>query len=98
MKTATKKEKPPAASRVSTKAVSQTKKTTEKSGKSHVGACSHTRHIKEIKTLLGILIAPDFSSGKDYYLKVDHRLFGHLPDLFHKIRDVLDAHYSGKKC
>lgn len=96
MKTVTEKEKPRAASRVSTKPASRTKKPAEKSGKAHVGECSRTSHIEKLKANLQLILHPDFSKG-DYYLRMDQGLIGQLPGIASDVLSILNEKHPGNK-
>ncbi len=69
-----------------------TKKPQPKTTGTQVVSMAHS--LQELKASLQMIVTPDFSTGRDYWPKMDHRLMGKLPDLAkHAILliDILEA-------
>ena len=56
---------------------------------------SEPDQIAELKTLLGYLVTPEFTT--DCYIRVDGRLTGKLTDLATKLLALLEADYPSPK-
>ena len=53
-------------------------------------------HVEDLKSQLSMVLSPDFSSGQDYWPRLDRRLAGRLPDLARQLLDVLEAQFPTK--
>lgn len=54
-------------------------------------------HVEGLKSQLSMVLTPDFSSGKDYWPRLDSRLAGQLPDLARQLLDVLEVQFPTKQ-